>query len=297
MKASSTPSEESKPTAFCHVLAQLDAADRVWQREAAACSVLRGALALGVLVVLAWAADVFLHLGPAPRLALDGFWVLALLGIVSYAHYRVRVAQSGAQRTARRLESAAPELGSQLINVLQLQEQVSDARLGSLTHELARQAVKQYAEELSGRDLVSHARTDSVRRAARRTAFGFLVGGLVLLALHEITATEFARFLDPFGDHPPYSLTRLEIVDPGAEGVQVVYGQGVMVSVEVSGHRPGELFLTATPVDHPEAAFTLPMFDKGVRGFSNSSNPSRAICSLWRTPRTGTASAGSAGWR
>ena len=90
----------------------------------------------------------------------------------------------------------------------------------------------------------------------------------VLAAAFDITKTEVPRFLDPFGDHPPYSFTRLEIADPATDGAQVVYGESLLVTAKSSGHRPGELWLSWFPDGHPEQAATVPMFDKGERGFT-----------------------------
>jgi hypothetical protein len=79
---------------------------------------------------------------------------------------------------------------------------------------------------------------------------------------------EFARFADPYGDHPPYSFTRLAIVEPGPTGTNVLYGKGFVVKVKASGHQPKEVFITAHPPEHPEQAITLPMFDKGGGSFN-----------------------------
>ena len=64
------------------------------------------------------------------------------------------------------------------------------------------------------------------------------------------------------GDHPPYSFTRLEMVQPGASGTNVLYDKGIVVKVKAFGHQPKEVFLTSFPAGHPEKAVTLPMFDK-----------------------------------
>ena len=76
------------------------------------------------------------------------------------------------------------------------------------------------------------------------------------------------RFLDPFGDHPPYSFTRITITEPAVDGVSVIFGQNVMIHAQTHGHRPGDLFVTVHPPGQPENAVTVPMFDKGAQGFA-----------------------------
>jgi hypothetical protein len=120
---------------------------------------------------------------------------------------------------------------------------------------------------LSDRPLEKLARTGEWRRQLKRAAWALLGFAAVLAAFFRISPVEFARFTDPFGDHPPYSFTQLVIVSPGPAGTNVLYGKGLVVKVKSSGHRPKEVFLTAQPPGHPEQAITLPMFDKGAVGF------------------------------
>ena len=99
-------------------------------------------------------------------------------------------------------------------------------------------------------------------------ALGLLGFVALLAALFDVTRTEVPRFLDPLGDHPPYSFTRLEITSPAADGAKVIYNESLLVTAQSAGHRPAELYLSWFPVGHPEKTVTLPMFDRGERGFT-----------------------------
>jgi hypothetical protein len=154
-----------------------------------------------------------------------------------------------------------------LINFLQLRSQANDPALTPLTRDLARQAVEDYAKNLRESPLEKLAWTGLIARQLKRAAFVLIVFGGLLLAVLPVTKVELARFADPYGDHPPYSLTRLEIVEPSTGGTNVLYGRSFVVKAKAAGHQPKELFLTAHPVGAPEKAVTLPMFDKGSAGF------------------------------
>ena len=154
------------------------------------------------------------------------------------------------------------------MNILQLRAQTTDATVMPMTRELATLAVTSYARELRDEPIEQLARTDTLRREAKRAGYGLLGFAAVLALGFDITRTEVPRFLDPFGDHPPYSFTRLEIADPGDDGTQVVYGESLLVTAKSGGHRPGELWLSYFPDGHPEQGATVPMFDKGERGFT-----------------------------
>jgi hypothetical protein len=247
---------------------QLVAANRVLQIEKASLGLLRASPWISGMILAAFAADVILHLGSLVRVGLDLLFFLTVAGVLARGAIVAWLRSGSFELTARVLENRSPALGSKLINILQLQEQTEDSRLAPLTRDLAGMAVEQYAEELEDEDFVKLARTDRVQKEAKRTAVKVL-GFVVLFAIgYNITGIEILRFGDPFGDHPPYSFTRLEISEPSRDGTQVVYGQPLTISATASGHRPGELFLTWHPAGVPAQALTLPMFDKGERGFS-----------------------------
>lgn len=250
-----------------NILQRLAAADRLHQREVGGCLWFRSIKFLGAFLLLAFVIDLIWHLPPAGRLGL----VLALIGlavaVTVTSWYVAFVRRHRLERIARFLENRAPTLGSQLINLLQLRSQAKDPTLPPLTRDLARQAVENYAGQLHDAPLERLARTGALPRHAWHALLAVLAFAALLAMFHRVSAVQLARFFDPYGDHPPYSFTRLEIVDPGPNGTNVLYGQSVVVRVRTAGHQPRELFLTSHPPDQPELAVTVPMFDKGRTGF------------------------------
>jgi hypothetical protein len=244
------------------------AADRTLQKERGGRALLRAWPWIAGMIFGAFAADVALHLSGGSRMAITiAFACLMIAGAAGAAWLAFR-RRNSLEHTARVLESRHPRLGSKLINLLQLRAQMEDAALSPLTRQLAGQAVAGYAEVLRDEPIEQLARTDILRREAKRTGWG-LFGCLAVLALFfDITKTEIPRFLDPFGDHPPYSFTHLEISEPAADGAKVEYGGSLLVVVKAAGHRPDDLFLSYYPDGHPEKAVTASMFDKGERGFA-----------------------------
>lgn len=245
------------------ILQRLAAADREHQKEAGGCFLFRTVKYVCALVLVLVLADVTLILSAHWRLGLGLAFVGALLGLAVFAWYLAFVRRNRLEHIARLLEIRAPELGSRLINLLQLRAAARDESLAPLTRELASQAVDNYASELQQTELERLARRGELRGYVGRAA-GFTLGLVVLLALFfPITTAEVARYLDPFGDHPPFSFTHLEIIVPGPSGTNVLYGKGVVVKVKATGHTPKEVFLTAFPPDHPERAVKVAMFNKG----------------------------------
>lgn len=248
-------------------LTRLVAADRAHQQESAAGFLLRGVKYVCALVLFAFVLDVIVHLDSGWRFAILLAMIVGALGLAAYGGYLAFVRKNRIEHTARFLESRDPALGSRLINLLQLSAQASDQTLPPLTRELARQAVEIYSSELRDVPLERLARTDKLGRHLKLATWALLIFAAVLGIGFRISALEAARFADPFGDHPAYSFTRLEIVQPGPAGTNVLYDKGVVVRVKAGGHQPKELFLTAFPLGHREKAITLPMFEKSGSGY------------------------------
>lgn len=249
------------------VVSGLQAADRSLQKEKGRSLLLRACPWLLGLILLCFLLDVFLHLSSAWRIGLLAGLAVGCLSVLGWSYYVTKVRRNQLERMARLLETRDPQLGSKLINILQLEAQTSDPALGELTRQMARQAIAGYAGQLQNIDFAGLARTGRLAKDLRKTALGGVAFVAVMGVFYQISGIEILRFADPLGDHPPYSFTRLEIVDPGEAGAQVVYNKSLVVKVKSSGHRPGELFLTYQLPNHPEQAVTVPMFDKGSLGF------------------------------
>lgn len=246
---------------------RLATADRTLQKERGGKLLLRSWPWAAGYVFAALALDVILHLAAGIRVGITAGFALLLVAGSAWCAWIAFGKRNTFEHTARVLEARHPRLGSKLINLLQLRAQAHDPALAPLTRELAGMAVAGYAEELRHEPIEQLARTGLLRSEAKRAGLGLLGCIALLAALFDITRTEIPRFLDPFGDHPPYSFTRLEISEP-AEGAQVVYGESALITAKASGHRPGELFLNYHPVDQPQEVTTVPMFDKGEHGFT-----------------------------
>src|SRR4051794_9053282 len=249
------------------VVSGLEAADRSLQKEKGRSFLLRACPWLLGFIVLCFLLDLFLQLSSGPRLLLLGGLGLLCLGVLGWSYYLGHVRRNQLERIARILETRDSALGSRLINILQLQSQTTDPALSGLTRQLAQQAVAGYADELRGVDFAGLAKSGRLAGDLKKAALAGLAFVLLLGVFYQVSFTEVLRFADPLGDHPPYSFTRLAIMEPGDARARVVYNKSVVVKVKHSGHRPGEVFLTYHPPNHPEQAVTVPMLDKGNVGF------------------------------
>ncbi len=243
---------------------KLAAADRAHQWQVGLEFLLRAAKYTGPALLALFALDVALHLGAGWRAGLAAGVVVAALAVGGWTFYVGRVRRNSPERTARLLESRDTSLGSKLINFLQLHRALEGQ--SALTRQLGERALDDYSARLAGVDFRPLTRAPGLGRHKSRALIVLGVSALALAACYPISRLEFLRFADPFGDHPPFSLTQLEITEP-ADGATVVYNQGVVVKAHASGHQPDELYLSFYDPAKPADVHTVPMFGKGDLGF------------------------------
>jgi hypothetical protein len=249
-------------TSHSSVLDVLRRAGAVHSRQRAILFLLRSALWLVAAIPLLLVADVLFHFSDALRLAGVVGVVIAGLAVIAVAFFLAFFVHPPLLRVARLLESRNPELGSKLVNILQLEADSRSESAAPLTRELALRAVADSGKSLDLPALPRLAREAVIPRRARNALLATLVLALLSVFGGRHVHNQWLRFIDPYGDHPPFSLTRLEILKP-APDEKVLYGGDRTVEARASGHQPRELFLTAVATDGGSPAVTLPMSARG----------------------------------
>jgi len=222
-------------------------------------------LALGGLAALAWGLvaatallllcvwlDLLLELPPELRCGLSGIALLGGIALLTWA-YRGSLRRAAPQPLARRLDDLARTGGQVLSGVDLLLQPPAPS---PLTVGMAQLAVGRAADLAQ---TVAPARAAPLRPAARASGVLLLLYaavGLLAALLPRVAWTQWLRFTDPYGDHPPYS----PIVFAVAPGdVSVVYGDGLDVRVSATGAPVDrvELVLHSSGEAQPQM---LPMF-------------------------------------
>jgi hypothetical protein len=223
---------------------------------------MRSVVWLVVTIPVLMVADVLFHFSDHLRLA-GGIGVMAaVLTVIVAAACIACFVRPPLLRIARLLESRNPELGSKLVNILQLETSFARDDESSLTRELARRAVEDAGKSLYLPALPPLAREPQLRRRVLNAVVATVVLCMLMFFGGRHVRQEWLRFLDPYGDHPAFSLTHLEILKPTATD-KILYGGSFTVEVRASGHQPRELFFTAKPVDGKSPTITLPMSARG----------------------------------
>ena len=244
---------------------RLAKADRDHQGQLGLAFFWRAAKYLAAVLLALFALDVTLQLGARSRAALAAAFGLGVVAVAVRMFYVARVRRNSLEKTARLLEARDASLGSKLINFLQLRGGLVDR--SALTRQLGEMALADYSTRLAGMNFEPLTRAPELKQNRQRAAWVLAAIALVLAGFYPISTLECLRFADPFGDHPPYSFTRLEITEPPANGAAVTYNQGVVVKVRTAGHQPDELYLSFYDPATPTQVRTVPMYSKGDLGF------------------------------
>ncbi|MCW1884128.1 hypothetical protein OKA04_05260 [Luteolibacter flavescens] len=252
---------KDEPPPSSPVIEMLRRAGAVESRHRALRLVMRSLVWIALAVPLLMVADILFHFSDGVRLAGSLGVAVALVLVLAAAAVIAFFARPPLLRVARLLESRDPSLGSKLVNLLQLDADARSAQGSELTRELAGQAVQQAARSVDSSGFPVLARDPQRFRYLGRAMVLPVLLGLVTLFGGADARREWLRFLDPHGDHPPLSFTRIEIEKPEA-GTSVLYGESLLVIAKTRGHIPKELFLTARPEGGGEP-FTVAMIPRG----------------------------------
>jgi hypothetical protein len=227
-------------------------------------------LALALVAAL-FALDAMFAL-PAPmRLGLLAAFVGVLVVVAVATWWRAARARSLDRHVLRRIETAQPALGNDLINALEFSDRLrvdADAqprdKSEDPTDDLMQSAVHLAVDELEPLRDWSALRPPSLRRESRllMTLAILAVGGCLIFS-HVFLAV-LPRYANPFGDHPPYSPTHVRVIPAGTH---IDYGGRLVVKAEASGLLPAEAQLIVEDASGRRVLDRIAMFQSEEGNF------------------------------
>src|SRR4051794_6899009 len=182
--------------------------------------------AIAVLIVWMW-LDLVLDLAGPVRAA--AAWLSLLCGVALLARAAWVALGGGTPRAlAKRLDAVANSRGQILAGVDLAVQQHAVGGGGAISAGLAAIAIDRAGALAQTVAAAKAAPARDLRWPIAGAGAILAAVGLVALVAPQLAGTQWARFTDPFGDHPPYSRVKLS-VEPG--DVRIVYGQGFDIRV------------------------------------------------------------------
>jgi hypothetical protein len=213
---------------------------------------LRGLLvALAVVAATALAfllGDAAMDFSDATRQAAP--WILAGVTLLLLVLAVIPLRRLGDGRMARGFERHDPSLGDRLTNAVQL--------AGREGGDPVEEFLRREAVELGQRAAAGVRVWPAVRRG-----IGLASGGAAIIALAwvasvilggDVLQAVLPRFLDPRGDHPPYSRLKIEVTPTRSE---VLFGGQLEIKASASGRPVDKLWLVAQSVDSAAPTRTI----------------------------------------
>ncbi|MCA9311365.1 MAG: hypothetical protein KDA21_09185 [Phycisphaerales bacterium] len=200
-----------------------------------------------VLLLVILIIDASLPLHPVVRALLAGLMLILLLRILLIAILAGR-RQADINRIARLLEERAGLDTNPVINAIQLREL---AQREGIEGELASRAVELGAEAITSHRDAHVVDTSGLRRSWLLVLVAALAIGVTMLLSPRLITMGMPRLMQPFADHPPFTLTDFTIT---TEPDPVLVGDDVVVRAHLKGPLPAALQLVLldderTPVD------------------------------------------------
>ncbi len=251
---------------------ELGVIQRAHGRRAMLLGFVRMAWVVPVAILLAVYIDVVFPMAAGWRVGVDAL-IAATACAAAWTGFRVATrSRSRARMVARMVEQSHPEARNDLVNAIDFEEALAGGQPRNVSSDLMNAEIAEAAETVRKLPGFSALRPKSLSKEA------LFMGGAIALAVllptvfPNVFGAVLPRFLDPFGDHPPYSATRFE-VSPG--GANINYGENLQVVVDTSGRPVDDVTLVVEALDGREMA-ELPMFRSDDRSFFQTIEAPRA---------------------
>ncbi len=213
-----------------------------------------------LMVVMLFGLDAALTFPAWVRFSLDVLFIVLVIAWVKLAIGWLVRGQYSPRRVARRVEQTLSVPNNAIVNAIDLGEESSDFTSKTLRYS-AMDRARSLAAEISPFEIVSFRTPIQASLLATATIAFVLVGWV---ATPKLVERVLPRYLNPFGNHPAYSLLQFDVaIDPGT----VRQGDSVSINVELDGPRlpdAANLILTVS-AGHQ---LVVPMLQQAANRFS-----------------------------
>ncbi len=240
---------------------------RLWGMvQAGAVRLLCGASLLIVAALGAILADAVLGLPAGVRIVVDVALIAGVLGVVAVLGWEIARRRFDPRREARQVESRLNVPHNLLINAVEFASEPGDADSPQLRERVVRMA-EERARDISAVDVLPFR---PLGRALAWAAGAVLLGLTFWLSAPRLFSMVLPRYLDPHGDHPPFTLTTFDI---SLSPEPVYHGRPATITAVLGGperiERADVVFLAEPENDAGAALETqrTPMFGTGEQTY------------------------------
>ena len=188
----------------------------------------------GALALAAVLSDAALDLSEETRVAAP--WLLGVAIAIALGAGFLEWRRLTESRLARLFEESDAALGNRLINAVQLAQKTGASGAEEFFRREAVELGRRSAANLDVWPVVC----GGLKRAGAFLGCVLLAWMILLVVENDLVRAVLPRFLDAHGDHPPYSLLKIEVT---ADRAEVIYGGQIEVRATTSGRPVEKLWL------------------------------------------------------
>jgi hypothetical protein len=210
--------------------------------------------------------DAVVMLSGSLRLVLGIAFLAVLLAVFVMSLVLLDRTKNREKMLARMIESRHPDLDNVLVNAVDFDQNLKEPKIKNVSVPLMRKEITLAIDKFGKMEDVEGLELPTMKTESWILAASVVISIAFVVLFYNMVVSEFPRFLDPFGDHPPYCATQF-VVNPS--GTTVDYGQNLTINVTTKGKIPDDVSLV---FQNPEGQFLneVGMFNSGDGQFSQT---------------------------
>ena len=219
-----------------------------------------------VLGILFFYADAVVILSGSQRLALGIAFLIVLTGVFVLSPLFLNRTRDREKMLARMIENKHPDMDNVLVNAIEFNQSIKGQKSKNISEPLMKKEINLAVDKFSRMETIEGLELPTMKAESRILTATVVLSIIFVIVFFNMFLSEVPRFLDPYGDHPPYSPTQF-VVDPA--GTIIDYGQDLTINVTTRGKIPDDVSLV---FQNPEGGFLneVGMLSSGDGQFSQT---------------------------
>ncbi len=219
-----------------------------------------------LLIILFFYLDAIIILSGSSRmiLGLGLFVVVTVLFLLSPR--LLNRTRDREKMLARMIENKHPDLENVLVNAIDFDQSIKEKKTRNVSESLMKREISLAIDKFGEMETVEGLEMPTMKTESWILAVATGLSLVFIIVFYNMFLSEVPRFLDPFGDHPPYSPTKF-VVEPA--GTIIDYGADLQINVTTKGKVPENVSLVFQSPDG-EILNDIGMFNTGDGQFSQT---------------------------
>ncbi|MBN2590505.1 MAG: hypothetical protein JXA96_11645 [Sedimentisphaerales bacterium] len=219
-----------------------------------------------LLAILFFYLDAVIILSGSNRMVLGIGFLVVITVLFLFSPKFMNRTKNREKMLARMIESKHPDLDNVLVNAIDFDQSIKEQKTKNVSESLMKREINLAIDKFGEMETVEGLELPTMKTESWILAATVAMSLVFVVAFYNMFISEIPRFLDPFGDHPPYSPTKF-VVEPA--GTIIDYGSDLEINVTAKGKIPENVTLAFQSSDG-DILNEVGMFNTGDGQFSQT---------------------------